>query len=87
MPGKLIVQSVGNHLSYAQWVLMQYSATCSQPATKQKAFKKKKPALWLRLNVQHKSESECSSLLFEKTLIQALTGSQYAFILCFSRHI
>lgn len=45
-----------------------------------------KSALWLSLNVRHKSE--CSSLLFEKTLIQALTGiSPSAVMLCFSIHI
>lgn len=90
MPRKLIVQSVRNHLSYAQWVLMQYSPTCSQPATKQKTYFflniLLKSALRLHLNVRHKSE--CSSLLFEKTLIQALTGiSPSAVMLCFSIHI
>lgn len=66
---------------------MQYSPTCIQPATKPKTYlKKKNAARWLHLNVKHKSE--CSLLLFEKTLIHALPGiSPSAFMLCFSIYI
>lgn len=55
--------------------------------TKNLKKRKKKPAFWLRLNMKHKSECECSSLL-EKILILVFTSfSLYSLMLCLSIRI